>query len=57
MYKRKLHESFRQTTTANVTCYKKKAFMIVDRPIADVPAMGWFNQFKEWTVLMHKTVL
>jgi hypothetical protein len=38
-------ESFRKTTIANVPCYKKKAFEIADRPIADVTAMVSINHF------------
>jgi hypothetical protein len=44
-------QSLRKTTTANVPCYKKKAFEISDRPIAYVTAMVSINQFKEWTGL------
>jgi hypothetical protein len=42
-------ESFGKTTAANEPCYKKKAFEIADRPIADVTAMVSINQFQEWT--------
>ena len=47
----KMLESFRKTTTANAPCYKKKAFEIADRPVADVTAMVSINQPEEWTGL------
>lgn len=44
-------ENFRKTTTANVHCFKNKAFENAEGLIADVTAMVSINQFKEWTGL------
>jgi hypothetical protein len=54
---KRILESFRKTTTANVPCYKNKAFETAEGLIADVTAMVSINQFKEWTGLWNTKIL